>query len=153
MFNFLKKQHFSKDPKYRNLLVLMAENFSNQATSTVLGHEKIKIKGEATGCLPNENFVIGYIYGFVDWTLQNSNYSEEHHHTHATARMFQALYGNELGLKITAKTGSLLDKNKKFKKGCTLGAEEAQTLFSGGGISGLALYIQKNIEKGKKLKK
>ena len=69
MFNFLKKQHFSKDPKYRNLLVLMAENFSNQATSTVLGHEKIKIKGEATGCLPNENFVIGYILCIVPYRL------------------------------------------------------------------------------------
>ena len=147
---------YKKDPNYVGYLENIVLALNLQIAQTQKGGEKFKIKGELLfsqsnlDMLPNDDFIYGYLYGFVDISFQISEKYKDDRKAWlaAVAIIFSEFYGSKLSGEVLKNCKVLLNTNEKFKKGCQLGGNEAKIFYHNGKpVVGLISYIRKNFEK------
>ena len=81
--------------------------------------------------LPKDNWIYGYIYGFVDSFFQSTALkNNEDAWIEAEIRIFQMFYGEEEGNVIGRKSIDLLKKKEKyFMEGCLKAGQEIKTFL------------------------
>jgi hypothetical protein len=103
--------------------------------------------------LPKDNWIYGYIYGFVDSFFQSTALkNNEDAWIEAEIRIFQMFYGEEEGNVIGRKSIDLLKKKEKyFMEGCLKAGQEIKTFLktedSKESPLGLIFYMAKKNKK------
>ena len=155
---------YKKDPSYTKNLEYIVKAIHMQIMLTPKASKKILkgIKGTILfsksnlDMLAKDDFIYGYLYGFVDISFQMSaKYKDDKEAwLGATIIIFREFYGDKLAAEIISNSKTFLDTNEKFKKGCQLGMEEAEIYYQSGEpvfatemgvpkIMGLGKYIHK----------
>ena len=103
--------------------------------------------------LPKEEWIYGYLYGFIDFYFQVSELRESKNAWMiVTIRIFKAYYGEKHGNDICHKFSDLQTK-KKFKEGVKTGGQDLMDFMKDGAKSspmGLQFYLFKGFKKKKK---
>ena len=133
---------YKKDPSYTKNLEYIVKAIHMQIMLTPKASKKILkgIKGTILfsksnlDMLAKDDFIYGYLYGFVDISFQMSEKYKDDKEAWLGAAIiiFREFYGDKLAAEIISNSKTFLDTNEKFKKGCQLGMEEAEIYYQSG---------------------
>ena len=130
IFDIFKKKDWRKNPDFPKFVGTIQDILTLQVMLTPMGN-KLKIPGTSPlGTLPDDMFVYGYLYGYINFCFYNSKW----HNLKGDPWMagmiiiFKNFYG-EKGLKILANSSKLMDTNKEFMAAVNFGGKQAEDNF------------------------
>tara|TARA_E500000178_G_scaffold347596_1_gene401166 strand:+ start:869 stop:1333 length:465 start_codon:yes stop_codon:yes gene_type:complete len=147
---FKKKKNISNDIDDRvniniaNLSGILTGVLTLQITLTKYSN-KISKTGKVLNALPKNEFVYGYLYGFIDYNFQTSSMPDEKSWMLGSTLIFTNFYGPKKAGEILAKSQAYMIESKKFMTGVKEGADDAKKWKNKGNPMGLASYIQENL--------
>jgi len=130
IFDIFKKKDWRKNPDFPKFVGTIQSMLNLQVMLTPMGN-KLKIPGSTPlGTLPDDMFVYGYLYGYINFCFHNSKWNklEGDPWMAGMILIFKNFYG-EKGLKVLANSSKLMDTDKVFNAAVEFGGKQAEDVF------------------------